>query len=91
MIGGHNNNMIALLWLNKVVRQIQQIVRGNDLNIKQNILKTYNKLKITYQNPNVILFLNFDKITQEDMEWFISNGVECVDVNNFEIIKNTVS
>lgn len=88
MIGGDNYNMIALLWLNKVLGPIEQIVGGKDLNIRQNILKIYNKLKITYQNPNVILFLNFDKIIPEDKEWFRINCIKIADVNQFETIKN---
>ncbi len=83
-----NSNMIALLWLNKFVGPIEHIVDGKNLDIKQNIIKTHNKLKITYQNPNVVLFLNFDKIIQEDFEWLKENNIDCVDVNQFEVIKN---
>lgn len=88
IIGGNNLNLIGLLWLNKVFGPIQQVVDNNNLDIKQNIAKTYNKLKITYQNQNVILFLNFDKIIPEDIEWFNVNNIQFADVNQFETIKN---
>jgi hypothetical protein len=88
MTGGNHKNMIALMWLNKTYGPIQHISNGVDLQIKDNLKRIYNKLKITYNNPDVILVLNFDKIIPEDFDFFNKNGVNCVDINKFNCIQD---
>ena len=82
--------LVSLLWYNKEKGPIQQKSKdGNDLHIKENLLKTYNMFKKKYNNPNVILFLNFDKIVEDDFNFFRRNNVVIEDVNDFNVIKNT--
>lgn len=85
-----DNNMISLLWLNKEKGPISQFANGVDLNIKDNIVKTYIRLKNTYRNPHVILVLNFDNILPEDFDYFKFYNIECVDINSFDIFKDFV-
>jgi hypothetical protein len=85
-----DNYLISLLWYNKELGPIQQkSPSGKDLHIKENLLKTYNMFKKKYNNPNVILFLNFDKIVEDDFNFFRRNNVVIEDVNDFNVIKNT--
>ncbi len=83
-----NNYLISLLWYNKTRGPIQQIGRdGNELGIRGKLLNAYNMFKIKYNNPNVILFLNYDKIIEEDFIFFESNNVVIEDVNEFNVFK----
>ena len=82
-----NTCIICLLWYNKELGPIQQFSKGVDLQIKANILRTYKMFKEKYSNPDVVLFLNFDKIIPEDFEFFSSNNIVIEDVNKFEVIK----
>ena len=43
--------------------------------------------KKTYNNPNVVVFLNFDKIVKDDFDFFRSNNVVIEDVNKFNVFK----
>lgn len=88
-IGGNYTHIIALLWINKNKGPIQQINRrGEDLGIKENIIRTYNMFKIKYSNPKVILFINLDKYIEGDLEELKTAGVEMFDIGNMEIIKH---
>lgn len=86
-----DNYIICLLWYNKQKIPIHQRSpkTGEDLHIKDNILKTYNMYKIKYENKNVVLFLNFDKITKEDFDFFNNNKIVTENINEFEVFKDT--
>ncbi len=87
--GGNYNHIIALLWFNRNRTTIEQFSpTGQNLQIKKKIKRTYNLFKKTYYNQNVILFLNYDKIVDEDFEFFRSNNIITEDINNFEVIKS---
>ncbi len=83
----NNNYLIGLLWYNKQLGPIQQISNNIDLQIKETILNTYKMYKEKYNNPNVVLFLNFDKIIPEDFDFFRLNNIIIEDINEFNIIK----
>jgi hypothetical protein len=87
--GGNYNYIICLLWFNKELGPIKQLSKDNiDLKIIEKIIKTYNMYKIKYSNPNVILFMNYDKIIPEDFIFLQKNNIETYDINNFETIKS---
>jgi hypothetical protein len=81
--------IISLLWFNKSKGPIKQFSKdGEDLNIREKIIETYNMFKIKYKNPKVILFLNYDKIVSDDLCYFKQNNIETQDINQFEVIKS---
>jgi len=87
-----NEYVICLLWINKDCGSIHQSsLSGEDLHIRDNIVKTYHMFK-NYRNKNVIIFLNFNKINLEDYTFFEQNKIntkDLMDINKFEIINET--
>jgi hypothetical protein len=79
-----DNYIICLLWYNKELGPISRDSKdGNNI---FDIIKTYKMFK-DYGNNHVVLFLNFNKITEEDFDLFSSNNITLEDVNEFNVIK----
>ena len=81
-----DNYLISLLWYNKEKGPIPHLNK-KQIHPRDGLLRAYKMFKEKYNNPNVILFLNFDKIVEDDFKFFRRNNVVIEDVNEFNVFK----